>query len=63
MLNPLHVSADMKAATYSTLRLLIDGGQLVLPASAMARVFAGCDSAGDAWYPNRKHGPLAGMDT
>lgn len=33
-LNPLHVSAEMKAATYSSLRLLIDGGQLVLPASA-----------------------------
>lgn len=33
-LNPVHVSADTKAATYSALRLLIDGGQLVLPASA-----------------------------
>jgi len=33
-LNPVHVNADMKAATYSTLRLLIDGGQLLLPASA-----------------------------
>lgn len=28
----------------------------------MARVFAGCDNAGGAWYPNRKHGPLAGMN-
>ncbi|MDX6690601.1 MAG: hypothetical protein QOG15_2058 [Solirubrobacteraceae bacterium] len=33
-LNAVHVSADTKAATYSALRLLIDGGQLVLPASA-----------------------------
>jgi len=28
----------------------------------MARIFAGCEGAGDAWYPNRKHGPLGGMD-
>ncbi len=33
-LNPVHVSAESKAATYSALRLLLDGGQLVLPASA-----------------------------
>ncbi len=28
----------------------------------MARVFAGCDGAGGAWYPNRKSGPLTGQD-
>ena len=28
----------------------------------MARVFTGAEGAGDAWYPNRKIGPLAGMD-
>lgn len=33
-LNPIHVTSGSKAATYSALRLLIDGGQLVLPASA-----------------------------
>jgi hypothetical protein len=33
-LNPVHVDATMKAATYSALRLLLDGGQLVLPAVA-----------------------------
>ncbi len=33
-LNPVHVSAESKAATYSALRLLLGGGQLVLPASA-----------------------------
>jgi hypothetical protein len=34
VLNPIHVSSTSKAATYSALRLLIDGGQLLLPASA-----------------------------
>jgi hypothetical protein len=28
----------------------------------MAETFAESDSAAGAWYPNRKHGPLAGMD-
>lgn len=27
----------------------------------VARAFTG-DGAADAWYPNRKHGPLPGMD-
>jgi len=31
---PVHVNGDMKAATCSTLRLRIDGGQLLLPTSA-----------------------------
>jgi hypothetical protein len=28
----------------------------------MARVFTEAEGAGDAWYPNRKIGPPAGMD-
>jgi hypothetical protein len=29
----------------------------------LAKTFTEADGAGGAWYANRKHGPLAGMDT
>lgn len=39
----------------------VDEGDFLAHVEAMARAFTG-DGAESAWYPNRKHGPLPGMD-